>query len=181
VGLLFAAAYAPALAEAADTYKVDTVHSTVLFRVSHLGASNSYGRFNDITGTLTLGDAGGSVDLQVKAESIDTANEKRDQHLKGPDFFAVKQFPLIQFKGDQVKKTAADAYEIAGKLTLHGVTRDVTVKATKVGSAKDPQGDVRTGFECKFKIKRSDFGMTYMVGPIGDEVELIVSLECLAG
>ena len=164
-----------------ETNKVDPVHSTLLFKVKHFGAGNFYGRFNDISGTFTLDpkDPGKStVEVQVKADSIDTANEKRNQHLKGPDFFNVKQFPLISFKGKTVKKTSDSAYEATGDLTLHGVTKEVKIRVEHVGSGKDPQGTQRAGFEATFKLKRSDFGMNFMVGPLGDEVQIIASLEC---
>ena len=113
----------------------------------------------------------------MKVESIDTHNAKRDQHLKSPDFFNAKQFPAITFKSKQVKKSSKDTYEVTGDLTIHGVTRPVTVKVTNTGSGKDPMGANRIGFETIFTIKRSDFGMKFMLGPVSDEIRLIVSIE----
>jgi polyisoprenoid-binding protein YceI len=168
-------------AGAAETHQIDTVHSAVLFKVKHLGVSYSYGRFNDISGTIVLDDADpakSTAEITIKAESIDTANAKRDTHLKSPDFFNTKQFPVITFKSKKVKKSADGKLEAEGALTLHGVTKDVTLQVERVGSAKDPRGGAKTGFHTVLKLKRSDYGMTFMVGPLGDEVEVTISLEC---
>ncbi|HVR76713.1 MAG TPA: YceI family protein [Planctomycetota bacterium] len=168
-------------ARAAETHQIDTVHSAVLFKVKHLEVGYSYGRFNDISGTIVLDDADpakSTAEITIKAESIDTANAKRDTHLKSPDFFNVKQFPLITFKSKKVKKGADGKLEAEGALTLHGVTKDVTLLVERVGSAKDPRGGAKTGFHTVLKLKRSDFGMKFMVGPLGDEVEVTISLEC---
>jgi len=167
---------------AAETHTIDTVHSTVVFKVRHLGASNQYGRFRDVSGKIVVDEkdsSKGSVDITVKTESVDTGNEKRDQHLKSPDFLAAKQFPTITFKGSEVKALADGSLEVAGKLTLHGVTKDVKVKVDRVGSGKGMRGDSKlTGFETKFTIKRSEFDMKGMIPAVGDEVELTVSVEC---
>jgi polyisoprenoid-binding protein YceI len=168
----------PALA--AETYEVDPVHSAVIFRVGHLGVSHTYGRFNDISGQVVLDAADpskSSVEITVKADSVDTFSEKRDQHLKSPDFFNAKQFPELTFKSRSVKKTGESEFEVAGDLTLHGVTRPVTVKVQHLGSGSDPWGGYRAGFETTFDIRRSDFGMDYMPGGVSDEVRLIVAVE----
>src|SRR3954454_2565602 len=112
-----------AAVQAADTYQLDPVHSSVLFKVRHLNVTDFYGRFNDLSGTVTFDEAGpanNSVQLQIKADSLDTHNEKRDQHLKSPDFFNVKQFPAIAFKSTKVEKLADNSYKVTGNLTLHG-------------------------------------------------------------
>ena len=166
---------------AAEAYKVDPVHSSIVFKVKHMETTNFYGRFNEVSGSFVIDEqapAKSSVEIQVKAESIDTANAKRDQHLKGPDFFNVKQFPLISFKGKQVKKSEDGAYSVTGDLTLHGVTKEVTIRVERTGSGKDPLGNAIAGFEAVLKLKRSDYGMKFMVGPLGDEVQIVVSLEC---
>jgi polyisoprenoid-binding protein YceI len=163
------------------SYKVDPVHSAVLFKILHLGASNVWGRFNSFSGSMTLDDSSptaSSLDFEVKPDTIDTSNEKRDQHLKGPDFFNAKQFPAISFKGKGVKKSG-DGYEVSGDLTLHGVTKPLTLKVEKVGAGKGPGGPV-TGFETTFVIKRSDFGLgpTFKPPMLGDEITIIASVEC---
>jgi len=173
VGLSFGAA---GLSSAA-TYKIDPVHSQLLFKVNHVGVSNQWGRINGLEGTFTTDEGKEAVDAKVPVEGIDTANPKRDQHLKSADFFNAKQFPEIAFKSNSVKKTD-NGFELTGDLTLHGVTKSVTVPLTKVGekSLPAPMGD-RAGLEASFTVKRSDFGMGNMVGPIGDEVTLYVNVE----
>lgn len=180
--LVAASGYRSPSLPAAETHTIDTGHSTVIFKVKHLGAGNAYGRFNDITGTIVVDDkdpSKSSVEITVKVESIDTANEKRDEHLKGPDFFAAKQFPTIAFKSKEVKVLASGGLEVAGVLTLRGVSKDVKVKVEKTGTGKAVRGDGKlTGFEAKLNIKRSDFDMKFMIPGIGDEVEITVAVEC---
>ncbi len=159
---------------AAD-YGVDPAHSGVLFRVQHKGAGPFYGRFNDVQGKVSFdaADAGSiSVEVKVKADSIDTNNAKRDQHLKGPDFFNVKQFPWITFKSSSCKKTGEGKFDLTGTLALHGVKKEITVPFEIVGDA----GDL-IGAEAIFTIKRSEFGIDYMPGGLGEEVRMIVAIE----
>jgi polyisoprenoid-binding protein YceI len=161
------------------TYQVDPVHSSVVFRITHLGVSAFYGRFNKTTGSFTTNDAGtGSVEITIDANSVDSANDKRDGHLRSPDFFSTKQFPTITFKGDLVKGEG-NRYQAKGKLTLRGVTKDLTVDLTRIGSANAMGGD-RTGFEGSFKIKRSDYGMTWRPEALGDEVTVMLGIEGLS-
>jgi len=172
----------PAVANGIDSYKIDTAHSTVLVRAKHLGVSYSYVRFNDITGKITVDEAAPektALEVVVKADSLDTFNEKRDTHLKSPDFLNVKQFPVISFKSASVTKTGENEFEMAGELELHGVTRTITAKVVRVGGGKDPWGGYRTGAEARFTVKRSDFGMTFMLEAIGDELDVIVSIEAI--
>jgi polyisoprenoid-binding protein YceI len=167
-------------APAPVTYKVDPVHSSVVFRVQHNEVSYFFGNFNELTGTVVLNDkepAKSSVDLNIKADSVETRNDKRNQHLKGPDFFDVIQFPAITFKSKEVKKLDGDNWEVAGDLTLHGVTKPLTVKFAKTGEKKDQKGTLRAGGIATFSIKRSDFGMKFMIPAVGDEVNLTVSIE----
>jgi polyisoprenoid-binding protein YceI len=174
--------FAAAPATAADNYQVDGVHSSVFFRIKHLGIGFSYGRFNDISGAVVLDDEkpeNTTFNIEVKAESIDTANAKRDQHLKGTDFFNAKEFPAIKFVSKTVKSVDAKTLEVTGDLTLHGVTKPLTVKLTRVGAGKDPFGGTRAGFEANFTIKRGDFGMKFMPEAIADEVWLLVGFEAI--
>ena len=170
------------VAAAPETHAIDAVHSTVLFRVKHMNVGYSYGRFNEFSGTVVLdaaSPAASSVKLEVKAASIDTANTKRDDHLRSPDFFNVAQFPTITFESTAVAKVGDDAFEVTGDLTLLGVKKSVKVRMTKTGSGTDPQGGVRTGFEGTLAIKRSDFGMKYGLEGISDEVGLTLAFETL--
>ncbi len=164
----------------ADDYKIDPVHSVAIFRVKHLKVSYTYGRFNKITGTFSLDEKkpeNTKIEVTVAVGSLDTNDPKRDGHLKGPDFFNVKQFPKATFKSKAVKKVGKNLYEVKGDFTLHGVTKEITVKITQTGEGKDPWGGYRAGAELTFTIKRSDFGMNYMQGPVGEDVRLIVSIE----
>ena len=178
--ILTAVASVLCLAATAATYEGDTVHSFVLFKVKHMGASWTYGRFSDFTVSFQADEAKpelSSVAFEVKAESVTTGNEKRDQHLRSPDFFNAKEFPLITFKSTSVHTIDKDTVAVTGDLTLHGVTKPLTVKVVKVGSGKNMKGGELMGVETTFTLKRSDFGMNTPVGPDSDEVQLTVAVE----
>lgn len=163
------------------SFKIDTVHSTVIFKVLHLNAGNAYGRFNDIQGEVVYDDESpekSAVNITVKADSIDTANAKRDEHLRSPDFLNAAEFPNITFKSNSAKKLGEKEFELAGDLTLHGVTKPVTARLVHIGSVPDPRaGGIRAGAEARFTIKQSDFGMKPK--GVGDEVDIIVSTEAI--
>jgi polyisoprenoid-binding protein YceI len=144
-----------------------------------MNASYFWGRFNNLTGSFNLDEAnpaGSRFEFQVKAESVDTANGKRDTHLKSPDFLSAVQFPAITFKSHSVKKEGA-GYQVTGELTLHGVTKPITVQVVPTGTGKGPAGGAIAGIEASLSIKRTDFGMTKMVPMVGDDVQLHVSIE----
>ncbi len=159
----------------ADSYKVDPVHTSVVFAVQHLTFSQVYGRFNEVGGKYSTGDEP-SFDFTVKAASLDTNSAKRDEHLRSPDFFNVNQFPVIRFKSTSVSADG-DSLTVSGDLTLHGVTRPITVVLRKNGEGQDPMGKYRTGYSAEFTVERSAFGMTHMLDVVGDEVKLFVSFE----
>jgi len=164
----------------AEPYNVDRVHSAVLYRAGHMGASHSWGRFNEISGTIALDEAipeNSAIDISVNAASIDSGDPKRDEHLRSPDFLSVKQFPTITFKSTQIRPLDAKTLEVTGDLTLHGVSKPVTVKLERVGAGQGPMGGSVIGLETTFKLNRSDFDMKNMLNMIPDEVLLIVSLE----
>ena len=165
---------------AADSYSIDPVHSTVIFRINHLGSSWVYGRFDAVEGTFTVDQADpGAVKFEItaKTDSIDTNSTQRDTHLKSNDFFAAKQFPEITFKSTEVKTAGDKKYDVTGDLTMHGVTKSITVPIEFVGTSESKQMGSRAGYEAMFSVKRSDYGMDKMVGMIGDEVHLTVSFE----
>lgn len=167
---------------AAETYKVDPVHSSVVFRVKHLNIGFIYGRFNDIRGTIVVDDKNperSSVELTIRAESIDTGNADRDNHLRSPDFFNAKQFPVITFKSTRVRRIKPNLYEVTGNLSLHGVTRQITLRVQQTGKGRGLKGEFRIGFHTTFRIKRSDFKMTYMLNGISDEVVLMIGIEAI--
>jgi len=166
-------------ANAADTFKVDPVHTFVLFNVQHLGIANTYGRFNDISGIVVFdkeNPSKSSVELSVPVESLDTHNSIRDKSLKSPDFFDAKQFPTMTFKSTRVEGSG-DTLKVSGDLMIHGVTKPLTVDFKKGGEGKGVFGEMRGGGETHFTIRRSDFGMNFEQGEVADEVNIIVSLE----
>ena len=166
---------------AAESYSIDPAHTSVTFKVEHLGLSWSHGRFNDIAGEFRVdaeNPASSRFALTIKTESIDTANKKRDEHLASPDFFNAKQYPTITFKSKAVKAgSAANMLEVTGDLTMHGVTKSVMISVELTGKGEFPPGTQRAGVEASFTVKRSEFDMSKMIGPVGDEVRLIVALE----
>ncbi|MFZ5572443.1 MAG: YceI family protein [Thermodesulfobacteriota bacterium] len=165
---------------AARTYTIDPVHSSVVFKISHLGVSQFYGRFNNPAGILEFDEQQpekSRIEVTVMSKEIDTANEKRDTHLKSPDFFNIDVYPAIRFVSRQVQKAAERNYLVSGELTFLGVTKPLVVTGTYVGAGKDPWGGNRIGFETAFTIRRSDFGMNFMPESLGDEVEIIVGIE----
>lgn len=163
----------------AATYAVDNVHSCVWFRIKHLDISWFYGRFNEVSGTYTFDDAdpgNNKLAIDVKTASVDTNNADRDEHLRKPDYFDAEKFPTISFKSERFKKTGANTFEVAGELTLHGVTKPLTVTLERTGAGRDPWGKLRAGFETTFTVKRSDFEVGDQRG-LSDEVRLTVSIE----
>jgi polyisoprenoid-binding protein YceI len=164
---------------AADDYAVDAMHAGVNFKISHLGLSWVYGRFNDFSGTFTIDAADPakcSFNLSIKTESVDTNNMKRDEHLRSPDFFNAKQFPVITFKSTAVKPLK-DGYQVTGDLTLHGVTKSVSFALLGGRKAEFPKGVQRTGFSTELTIKRSEFGIDKGTDAVGDEVPISISFE----
>lgn len=167
---------------AADEYQIDPVHSSVLFRIKHLAISNVYGKFIDFKGTLIIDQedpAKNSIEAYVAARSIDTDTPKRDDHLQSPDFLNVNKFPLVSFRSQSWKKIDKDIFEVTGDLSLHGVTRPLTVKLVQTGSGKDPWGGYRIGFETSFSIKRNDFKMGKMHDSVGGTVYITVSIQAV--
>lgn len=165
-------------------YEIDTAHSMIIFRAKHNGVSYNYGRFNEFTGEIMINaDAviERTVEFEVKAASIDTGNKKRDQHLRSSDFFSAKQFPLITFKSTEVseKEGKEDILEVTGDLELHGVKKSITVDVEITGRAKGKDGESLIGFESTFTIKRSEFGMTYGMQSVSDDIQITVSVEAV--
>lgn len=177
-----AAFFAPASESqaAASRYKVDPVHSSIHFKIQHLGIGHVWGRFNKMAGELTFADGGKGASASMTAEtgSVDTNSEGRDKHLKSPDFFSAGEFGTISFKSTGWTKTGEDSYDVAGDLTLHGRTKPVTVKVTKVGEGdRGERFGYRIGFDGELSIKRSEFGMTKMLEFVGDDVKLYIAIE----
>jgi polyisoprenoid-binding protein YceI len=169
---------------AGDNYALDTAHTSMIFGISHMGFSYTYGRFNKVDGKYTLDEANPaacSFEITIDASSIDTNDAKRDGHLKGTDFLSTAEFPLLTFKSTEVTGEKNDkgemVYQVKGDLTIHGVTRPVTLplRLLKVGPGMD--GKQRSGFICETRIMRTEFGMTNMIPMIGDDVAITISFE----
>lgn len=162
-------------------WAVDPVHSSVVFKVKHANAAWFQGTFDVVNGKVTLDPAkpeAGSVSLTIPVDSVDTNDKKRDDHLKGPDFFNGKENPTITFVSSKIQKKG-DKLEVTGDLAMAGKSKSVTIEVEKTG-----EGEFygkRVGFASTFTIKRSDFGMTYGVdkNALGDEVTLSIALETI--
>jgi polyisoprenoid-binding protein YceI len=163
-------------ARAADDYELDPVHSMIVFQVSHLGASNPFGVFHGLMGAIMVdGDNPTSLDISVPVDKLDMGNDRWTSDIKSADWLNAKQFPMVTFKSTSVTPGDAGTLTATGDFTLHGVTKPMTATITKIGTA-DFHGH-RMGFSTMFKVKRSDFGITTMVGPVSDEVTLMVNME----
>lgn len=167
----------------AVTYRIDPVHSFIIFRVKHMNTAYAYGRFNSFSGTIVVDEknpANSSVEFEIDASSVDTGNRDRDDHLRGPDFFNVRQYPKITFKSTSVRRINDNTYEVKGNLTMRGVTRPLTVRVTYVGKGRNPRGQEIIGFETTFTIKRSQFGVNYgLNGGLSDDVRVTVAVEAV--
>jgi len=180
LGLAPSAPLATSAGVTADSYTVDPVHSTMIFRIKHNNVAYFYGRFNEVTGIISFDPASegaSSLDLTVKTDSVDAGNEKRTGHLKSADFFNAAKFPTSTFKSTKFAKASGDSYDVTGDLTIHGVTKPITVKLEKTGQGPGPRGGELIGFESTFTVSRKDFGITFMPDGLGDDVRITVSLE----
>jgi len=165
---------------AAETYEIDPIHSFVLFKVTRLGAEYVYGRFTGgLSGMVAFDSADpdkSAVAVELKTDTLDTGFAKRDNDIKGEDFLNVKQFPVVTFKSKSVQKVTDQQYTVTGDLTFHGVTKPLTVQANIIGQGKDPKGELLTGAEVHFILKRSEYGVNYGLPGVGDDVELTVAV-----
>lgn len=162
----------------AQTFEIDNDHTSLVFAVSHSGLSYTYGRFNKCSGRVTVSDVmdDQAFSFTVDADSIDTNNRLRDDHLKGPDFFDVQAFPEIKFRSARVSNVE-DTYIAEGVLDMHGVKKNITIELTKIGTGKGPRGETRIGFFSKFTVKRSNFGIKSLPTIIGDQIAITLSFE----
>lgn len=168
--------------DAEKTYNIDAVHSSVIFRAKHMGVTYNYGRFNEFSGNITMDESDVSkskVELEVKTASVDTANAKRDQHLRSPDFFNAKQFPVITFTSTNVSQKAGheDVLEVTGDFELHGVKKSITVDVEITGKANNPQVGEIIGFHTVFDIMRSEYGFNFALNGVNDKIQITVSIE----
>jgi polyisoprenoid-binding protein YceI len=168
----------------AEVYVIDKVHSTTGFQVRHL-FSKVPGKFDDFSGQIQFNETDpekSSVEVNIKAASIDTANEQRDKDLRSPNFFDAAKYPEITFKSKSVKKTGDNTADITGDLTMHGVTKEVVLKAELLGKGAGMQGKTVSGWEATTALKRSDFGLSWnkaIEGTqiVGDDVQIDLRVE----
>ena len=165
----------------AGTYNVDASHTNAGFTVKHMMITNVTGKFNDVAGAFEFDEKTNtlkSINGEIIVASINTANEKRDEHLKAEDMFDVAKFPKITFKSTKIEKDA-----VYGDFTMKGITKNIKLDLETSSVIKDPWGKQRTGFSLNGKIKRSDFGLTWNKAletggvAVSDEVKLAIDIE----
>lgn len=174
----------PAQAHAeAEKYTFDKAHTQILFFVNHLGFSMSQGEFLDYDGHIMIDReelANSAVDVTIQTASIDMDDEKWDAHMKNEDFFNVEKFPTMTFKSTDVEVTGENTANVNGELTILDVTKPVTLEVTHNKSDVHPySGKFVAGFSGTATIKRSDFGMTYGVPGVADEVQIRLEVESI--
>ncbi len=168
------------------TWVIDPLHSEVQFKVKHLMVSTVTGQFTQYEGSLEMaGDdfADANINFSADIDSISTGNEQRDGHLKSPEFFDAEQFPKLTFESTGMTKTGSDTYKLDGHLTLHGVTKPVTLNVEYGGQMQDFYGNTKAGFEVTGVIKRKEFGLTWdgvtEAGGVvvSDDVKLLMNIQ----
>ena len=177
------------VAQAASVhYDIDAAHSAVQFKVRHL-VSTVPGNFKKFKGTFDYDAAdpkAAKAEIEIEAASIDTGVAKRDEHLKSADFFDVKKYPTVKFVSTELKEVNGSSAKLLGNLTMHGVTKPVTLTVDIGGEAADPWGGKRAGFTGSTKVDRKEFGLTWNKALeagkflVGDEVTIDVSVEGVA-
>ena len=182
---LFVAALAATPLFAADTYTIDKNHSDVTFQVRHF-VSKVRGDFTDFDGTIQIDQAkpeASSVVFAIRAASINTNNEDRNKHLNSPDFFDTAKFPEISFKSTKIAPAGKDKYNVTGNFTMRGVMKEITLPVTFTGTARDPRGGERAGFELATILNRKDYGINWNKAldngglMLSDDVAVTISLE----
>ena len=170
-------------------WNIDTAHSEVTFTVRHMMVSKVTGNFNIFKGSLEIDENNPDqswVEAEADASSIDTRDDRRDGHLRSPDFFDVEKFPVISFKSKKIEKKGNNEYKVLGDLTMHGVTREVVFDADYSGQvAKDPFGLRRAGLSATTTINRKDFGLNWNQAleaggvMVSENVKIELSLEAV--
>jgi polyisoprenoid-binding protein YceI len=169
------------------TWSVDPAHSKVGFAVKHMGIANVRGEFTEFEGTLEIGQDLSSSRAYgtVKAQSVDTSEPQRDEHLRSADFFDVAQYPELRFESTEIEALDEDEFRITGKLTIHGVTNDIVLHAELQGTDIDPWGNERVGLEVTGQLSRADYGMKFnqALGSgnmlVGDKVKLALDISAV--
>ena len=145
----------------AGSFVIDASHSRVGFSARHAMVTKVRGSFNEFTGSATVADGSASINVDINAASVDTRSADRDGHLQSPDFFDVAAFPKLTFASTSVKDAGSDKVIVEGNLTIKDVTKPISIEFEYTGTATDPFGNVRFGFEGETEINRKDFGLTW--------------------
>lgn len=174
------------LAAATGTWVLDVAHTNLAFIARHAVVTKVRGKFTDFSGTLTLDAAdlsASKAELTIQAASFDSANSDRDAHIKSADFLDVENFPTLTFVSTAIKHVSGNEFVVDGDLTIHGVTRPVSIEAEYTGTAVDPWGNTKIGFEGKTSISRKDFGLTWNVALeaggvlVSDKIDIVIDIE----
>ena len=177
-----------AIAGNRTTWTIDPTHSTIEFVAKHMMITTVKGRFAELEGTVVADEtnlADSSVEVTMKAASIDTRSDQRDTHLRSPDFLDVETYPEVTFRSTRVEGTK-DEFQLTGDLTIRGVTRPITLDVTFEGEGKDPWGGTRASFSAKGKFDRRDFGLTWNVALetggilVSNEVKINIEAQVVA-
>jgi polyisoprenoid-binding protein YceI len=183
--LLAAATLLPAMSFAAE-YKIDPAHTNVTFTAPHMMISKVKGRFDKIDGSFNFDEKTQKLDglmVTIKSDSVNTNEKDRDKHLRSPDFFDVDKYPEIKFKSTNVKYEGNKPEKVEGDLTIHGVTKKVTLDVDYRGSTKDPMGNQVVAFEAETKVNRKDFGLNWNKAMdkggfvVGDDIKIEIDGE----
>lgn len=167
---------------------IDTSHSAIQFSVKHLGISTARGTFTSFTGTIDADEqnpTAAKVDVQIETASINTRDEKRDAHLRSPDFFDVDTYPTLTFKSTRVEQLDASNGKLYGDLTIKDITKPVVLNFEFAGLAKSPWGTTSAGFSAETKINRKDWNLNWNVALeaggwlVGEEVKIAIELELI--
>ncbi|MEB4592179.1 YceI family protein [Candidatus Thiothrix sp. Deng01] len=166
----------------AEDYTIDTegMHASIQFRIKHLGYSWLYGRFDKFSGQFSYDEAkpaDSKVEVTIDADSVNSNHAERDKHLRSDDFLDVKKFPEAKFVSTKFTPAADGAGKLEGDLTLHGVTKPITIDVKSIGAGNDPWGGFRRGFSGSTQFALKDFGIKKDLGPDSQEVEMILSIE----
>jgi len=167
------------------TYTIDPNHSTVRFSVRHLMISKIHGEMDAVSGTVTADAAAKTllIDATIQVSSLTTKQDQRDAHVKSADFLDAEKFPTITFKSTSAKQTGAETFEIVGDLTMHGVTKPVTLEAEATDEIASPFGGYKIGVTAKAKLDREDFGVNWNQAletggvMVGKEISVEIDLE----
>lgn len=175
----------PAFAQDAAKWEIDRAHSAASFAVKHFGVSTVRGSFTNITGTILIDDknlANSSVDVTIDAATINTQNQRRDEHLKSADFFEVEKYPTITFKSKKVESAGAGRARVTGDLTMHGVTKEVVLDVEGPTPTFNTGRGIKRGATATAKLNRRDFGLVWGniiegTAVVGDEIQVTIDLE----